>query len=129
MPRVEVGDSRAQYTKIPLNSVVHIPANTVQVSAHRSLLSFINSMFLQGFCLHTNKKTGLAVRRKLNVDTEDSQGDPYFGEWIDGVTDENDHFRMIAGLCPGEKLFEDVSTANNARAFVGVIEYSLSEPK
>mmetsp|Transcript_12870 Transcript_12870/g.29619 ORF Transcript_12870/g.29619 Transcript_12870/m.29619 type:complete len:267 (-) Transcript_12870:900-1700(-) len=112
LPRVEVGDSRAQYTKIPLNTVVHIPANTVQ-----------------GFCLHTNKKTGLAVRRKLNFDSDDVNGDPYFREWIDGVTDENDHFKMIAGLCPGEKLFEDVSQANNARAFVGMIEYSLSEPK
>jgi hypothetical protein len=38
------------------------------------------------------------------------------------------HFNLIAGVVPGEKLFEEISTANNARAFVGVVEYDLKDP-
>mmetsp|Transcript_24951 Transcript_24951/g.59308 ORF Transcript_24951/g.59308 Transcript_24951/m.59308 type:complete len:268 (-) Transcript_24951:144-947(-) len=110
VPRVEVGDSFAQFTPLPLEDPVLIPANSVQ-----------------GFVIHTNKKTGLALRRKLNFDSNNA-GDPYFKDWIDGVTDEGDHLKLIAGLCPGEKLFEDVSDSNNARAFVGVIDYTLEKP-
>ena len=41
---------------------------------------------------------------------------------------QGEHFKLIAGLVPGEKLFSEVSSANNARAFVGVIEYQLTDP-
>mmetsp|Transcript_8429 Transcript_8429/g.16873 ORF Transcript_8429/g.16873 Transcript_8429/m.16873 type:complete len:235 (-) Transcript_8429:162-866(-) len=110
MPRIEVGDSFAVFTPLPLDEPVMIPANSVQ-----------------GFVIHTNKKTGLALRRKLNFDAN-NEGDPYFKDWVDGVTDEGEHLKLVAGLCPGEKLFEDVSDSTNARAFVGVIDYTLSEP-
>ena len=41
---------------------------------------------------------------------------------------QGEHFKLIAGLVPGEKLFSEVSSSNNARAFVGVIEYQLTDP-
>mmetsp|Transcript_56379 Transcript_56379/g.115325 ORF Transcript_56379/g.115325 Transcript_56379/m.115325 type:complete len:271 (+) Transcript_56379:157-969(+) len=110
LPRIEVGDSFAHFTALPFDAPVKIDANSVQ-----------------GFCIHTNKKTGLALRRKLNFDSN-SMGDPYFKDWVDGVTDEGEHLKVIAGLTPGQKLFEEVSEETNARAFVGVIDYSLSEP-
>jgi len=109
LPRVEVGEITPQYTPLPF-SPVHIPANAGRA-----------------FCIHTNRKTGLALRRKLNFDSNNLQ-DPYFREWTDGVTDEGEHFKLIAGLVPGEKLFSEVSSSNNARAFVGVIEYQLTDP-
>ncbi len=41
---------------------------------------------------------------------------------------QSDHFKLVAGLVPGEKLFTDVSSSINARAFVGVVEYQLTDP-
>ncbi len=71
LPRVEVGDRRAQYTSIPFSSEpIMIPANSARA-----------------FCIHTDKRFGLAVRRKLNFDSNDLV-DPYYREWTDGVTDE-----------------------------------------
>ena len=97
------------YTYIPFSEPVHIKANSVQA-----------------FCLHTDKKTGLVVRRKMSIGGDNP--DPYFAEWVDGVVDEGVHFKLYAGKCPGEKLFVDVGSEANARAFVGVIDYSLKAP-
>lgn len=110
LPRVEVGDSYAQYYSLPFEGPIHIPAGTTR-----------------SFCVHTDKARGLALRRKLNFDTRLKE-DPNFKEWVDGVSDEGMHFNLVSGLVPGQKLFEEVSTANNARAFVGVVEYDLKAP-
>eukprot|EP00802_Teleaulax_amphioxeia_P022825 Tamp_23314.p1 GENE.Tamp_23314~~Tamp_23314.p1 ORF type:complete len:267 (-),score=54.92 Tamp_23314:175-975(-) len=109
MPRVEVGDSRAVYTYVPFSKPVHVQKNSKQ-----------------SFCVHTNKKTGLVVRRKINFGGDNP--DPYFAEWREGVTDEGAHFKILAGKCPGEKLFVDVGSEANMRAFVGVIDYALKAP-
>jgi hypothetical protein len=69
LPRVEVGEITPFYTSLPF-STIQIPANTARA-----------------FCIHTNRKTGLALRRKLNFDSNNI-ADPYFREWTDGVTDE-----------------------------------------
>jgi len=109
LPKVQVGDSKAVYTYIPFDTPVHIKANTQQ-----------------SFCLHTDKKTGLVVRRKINFGGDFV--DPYYAEWRDGVTDEGVHFKLSAGKCPGENLFVDVSSESSMRAFVGVVDYSLQAP-
>ena len=109
MPRVQVGDSRAVYTYIPFAKPVHVKAKS---SA--------------SFCVHTNKKTGMVVRRKINFGGDNP--DPYFAEWKGGVTDECQDFKLLAGLTPGENLFVDVGSAEEMRAFVGVIDYSLKDP-
>ncbi len=69
IPRVEVGEIMPMYTSLPFKPV-QIPANSVRA-----------------FCIHTNRKTGIALRRKLNFDSN-NLADPYFREWTDGVTDE-----------------------------------------
>jgi len=109
LPKVQVGDSRAVYTYIPFKEPVHVKAKSQQA-----------------FCLHTNKKTGLVVRRKISFGGDNP--DPYFAEWPEGCTDEGVHFKLKAGRCPGENLFVDVGSEGNARAFVGVIDYSLKAP-
>jgi len=57
-----VGDSRAVYTYVPFSKPVHVQKNSKQ-----------------SFCVHTNKKTGLVVRRKINFGGDNP--DPYFAEW------------------------------------------------
>lgn len=109
LPKVQVGDSKAVYTYIPFASPVHVKANSQQ-----------------SFCIHTDKKTGLVVRRKINFGGDNV--DPYFAEWREGVTDEGAHFTLSAGKCPGENLFVDVSAETSMRAFVGVVDYSLKAP-
>ena len=109
IPKVQVGDSKAVYTYVPFKDPVHVKAKTIK-----------------SFCLHTDKKTGLVVRRKINFGGD--KPDPYFAEWVDGVTDEGAHFKIRAGRCPGEKLFVDVGSEANARAFVGVVDYALQAP-
>lgn len=111
LPKVQVGDSRAVYTYIPFSEPIHIKANSQQA-----------------FCIHTDKKTGIVVRRKINFGGDNP--DPYFAQWPEGVTDEGAHFKLSAGRCPGQNLFVDVGNANDdaLRAFVGVIDYSLKAP-
>jgi hypothetical protein len=41
---------------------------------------------------------------------------------------QSEHFKLVAGLVPGENLFQEVSSSNNARAFVGVVDYQLTDP-
>ncbi len=56
---------------------------------------------------------------------------PFIGRASDLTTKlsaQGEHFKLVAGLVPGENLFSDVSSANNARAFVGVVEYQLTDP-
>jgi len=111
LPRVEVGDSTTEYTSLPFGDPIKVPAGSTRA-----------------FCVHTDKQRGVALRRKLNFHTR-LDSDPTFKEWEDGVTDEGMHFNLVAGLVPGKDLFKDISTANNARAFVGVVEYDLKAPE
>ena len=50
------------YTYVPFSKPVHVQKNSKQ-----------------SFCVHTNKKTGLVVRRKINFGGDNP--DPYFAEW------------------------------------------------
>uniref|UniRef100_A0A6U5BH51 Uncharacterized protein n=1 Tax=Hemiselmis andersenii TaxID=464988 RepID=A0A6U5BH51_HEMAN len=111
LPRVEVGDQTTNYYSLPFGDAIKIPAGSTRA-----------------FCIHTDKQRGLALRRKLNFHTR-LDSDPDFKEWVDGVTDEGMHFNLVSGLVPGKDLFKKVSTENNARAFAGVVEYDLKDPK
>ena len=79
-----MGDSRAVYTYVPFSKPVHVQKNSKQ-----------------SFCVHTNKKTGLVVRRKINFGGDNP--DPYFAEWREvsrSLARPRLHYRLLT-LCPG----------------------------